>query len=453
MRAIPTSRRRRADHAPRGDRVGARAGRASPTRSTWATTSCSARARDRPGERARDSVLAGAFEAVAGAIYLEHGLEATRRLAARGLPRPSSRPSLPVSELKSPKSRLQELAYARTGRAAALPHAQRRGPGPRPPLRRRGRRSAARALGRGEGRNRRDAETEAAAEALSVLRHEAGVQAPAGVGRMSTGAPDRACALRRLQVVRRADAVEFGPGISAVVGPNGSGKSNLADALRWALGEQGRSLRTRRAEDVIFAGSSAAQAIGMADVTPGHRQRGPAAAGRLRRGRARPAALPLGRERVPAQSPADPAARPRRPARRGNLADNAFLFIGQGMVDQALALRPEERRPLFEEAAGIRRHERRRRQAEARAGRGGGEPGAGARRAGRAAAAGAPAGRAGGAAARAQIGRPRSGRSTGRRGARALARAERGGQGRPGRAGRRPHRSRWRTGRPARGGG
>jgi chromosome segregation protein len=47
-----------------------------------------------------------------------------------------------------------------------------------------------------------------------------------------------------------------------------------------------------------------------------------------------------------------------------NLAENAFLFIGQGMVDQALALRPEERRPLFEEVAGVRRHERRRRKAE-----------------------------------------------------------------------------------------
>src|SRR4029079_9154660 len=47
-----------------------------------------------------------------------------------------------------------------------------------------------------------------------------------------------------------------------------------------------------------------------------------------------------------------------------HLADNAFLFIGQGMVDQALALRPEERRPLFEEGAGVRRHERRRRRAE-----------------------------------------------------------------------------------------
>ena len=47
-----------------------------------------------------------------------------------------------------------------------------------------------------------------------------------------------------------------------------------------------------------------------------------------------------------------------------HLADNAFLFIGQGMVDQALALRPEERRPLFDEVAGVRRHERRRRHAE-----------------------------------------------------------------------------------------
>jgi chromosome segregation protein len=47
-----------------------------------------------------------------------------------------------------------------------------------------------------------------------------------------------------------------------------------------------------------------------------------------------------------------------------HLADNAFLFIGQGMVDQALALRPEERRPLFEEVAGVRRNERRRRKAE-----------------------------------------------------------------------------------------
>ena len=48
----------------------------------------------------------------------------------------------------------------------------------------------------------------------------------------------------------------FDRGVNAVIGPNGSGKSNMADAVRWVLGEQSnRSLRTRRADDVIFAGS------------------------------------------------------------------------------------------------------------------------------------------------------------------------------------------------------
>jgi len=158
--------------------------------------------------------------------------------------------------------------------------------------------------------------------------------------------------------------VEFGSGISAVVGPNGSGKSNLADALRWALGEQGRALRSRKAEDVIWAGSEKRTAQGMADVTlvldnsdgllPVDFQ-----------------VLELGR-RLFRSGENDYLLNKQRIRLRdlvdlldsAHLADNAFLFIGQGMVDQALALRPEERRPLFEEVAGVRRHERRRRKAE-----------------------------------------------------------------------------------------
>ena len=158
--------------------------------------------------------------------------------------------------------------------------------------------------------------------------------------------------------------VEFGPGITAVVGPNGSGKSNLADALRWALGEQGRSLRIRKSEDVIWAGSEKRSAQGMADVTLV-----------LDNG---DALLPveytvveLGR-RLYRSGENDYLLNKQRVRLRdlqdlldsANLAENAFLFIGQGMVDQALALRPEERRPLFEEVAGVRRHERRRRKAE-----------------------------------------------------------------------------------------
>ncbi|HKF84614.1 MAG TPA: chromosome segregation protein SMC [Candidatus Limnocylindrales bacterium] len=158
--------------------------------------------------------------------------------------------------------------------------------------------------------------------------------------------------------------VEFGPGISAVVGPNGSGKSNLADALRWALGEQGRSLRIRKSEDVIWAGSEKRSAQGMADVTLVLDN----ADGLLP---VEYSVLELGR-RLYRSGENDYLLNRQRVRLRdlqdlldaANLADNAFLFIGQGMVDQALALRPEERRPLFEEVAGVRRHERRRRKAE-----------------------------------------------------------------------------------------
>jgi chromosome segregation protein len=158
--------------------------------------------------------------------------------------------------------------------------------------------------------------------------------------------------------------VEFGGGISAIVGPNGSGKSNLADALRWALGEQGRSLRTRKSEDVIFAGSERRAAIGMADVTlildnadgllPVD-YRVLEIGRRLYRSGENDYLLNKGRVRLRDLVDLLDSA---------HLADNAFLFIGQGMVDQALALRPDERRPLFEEVAGVRRHERRRRRAE-----------------------------------------------------------------------------------------
>jgi chromosome segregation protein len=158
--------------------------------------------------------------------------------------------------------------------------------------------------------------------------------------------------------------VEFGRGISAVVGPNGSGKSNLADALRWALGEQGRALRSRKAEDVIWAGSDKRAAQGMADVTLVLDNADgllPVDFGVLELGRRLYRSgendYLLNKSRIRLRDLVDLLD-------AAHLADNAFLFIGQGMVDQALALRPEERRPLFEEVAGVRRHERRRRRAE-----------------------------------------------------------------------------------------
>ncbi len=158
--------------------------------------------------------------------------------------------------------------------------------------------------------------------------------------------------------------VAFGPGISAIVGPNGSGKSNLADALRWALGEQGRALRSRKAEDVIWAGSERRPALGMADVQLTLDNADallPVEFGVVELGRRLYRSgendYLLNRQRVRLRDLVDLLD-------GANLSENAFLFIGQGMVDQALALRPEERRPLFEEVAGVRRPERRRRRAE-----------------------------------------------------------------------------------------
>jgi len=158
--------------------------------------------------------------------------------------------------------------------------------------------------------------------------------------------------------------VEFGPGISAVVGPNGSGKSNLADALRWALGEQGKALRLRKSEDVIFAGSEKRSALGMADVTlvlNNEDRLFPVEFETVELGRrlfrSGENDYLLNKQRVRLKDLVDLLD-------AAHLADNAFLFIGQGMVDQALALRPEERRPLFEEVAGVRRHERRKKKAE-----------------------------------------------------------------------------------------
>ena len=182
----------------------------------------------------------------------------------------------------------------------------------------------------------------------------------------STPAPPRLLALRVQGFKSFAERtnVEFGGGISAVVGPNGSGKSNLADALRWALGEQGRALRSRKSEDVIWAGSEKRTAQGMADVTltldnadsllPVDFQVIEFGRRLYRSGENE---YLLNKQRVRLRDLIDLLD-------AAHLADNAFLFIGQGMVDQALALRPEERRPLFEEVAGVRRHERRRRKAE-----------------------------------------------------------------------------------------
>ena len=147
---------------------------------------------------------------------------------------------------------------------------------------------------------------------------------------------------------------DFSEGITAIVGPNGSGKSNIADAIRWVLGEQSYStLRGKRTTDMIFAGSQSRARAGMAqviltldnsdgwlpidftEVEIGRRA--------FRSGENE---YLINGQKVRLRDVQDLLA-------TSGLAERTYTIIGQGLIDQALSLRAEERRALFEEAAGV----------------------------------------------------------------------------------------------------
>lgn len=157
---------------------------------------------------------------------------------------------------------------------------------------------------------------------------------------------------------------DFKPGITAIVGPNGCGKSNVFEAMRWAMGEQRvRSLRGKKMEDVIFNGSESRKPVGMAEV-------------RL---------VLSNTEGLAPSSMADydEIMITRRlfrdgesqyeinnvPCRLSDVTDffldtgvgrNSYAIIEQGRVDMIVASKPEDRRVLIEEAAGINRYKSRR---------------------------------------------------------------------------------------------
>ncbi len=155
------------------------------------------------------------------------------------------------------------------------------------------------------------------------------------------------------------------PGIiTAIVGPNGSGKSNIADALRWVLGEQSYSLlRGRKTEDMIFAGSEQRSRAGMASATivfdnaDGWLPIDFSEVAITRRAyRDGQNEYLLNGQRVRLREISELLA-------QSGLAERTYTIIGQGLVDAALALKPEERRRLFEEAAGIGLYRLRREEA------------------------------------------------------------------------------------------
>lgn len=148
--------------------------------------------------------------------------------------------------------------------------------------------------------------------------------------------------------------LSFKKGVTAVVGPNGSGKSNISDAVRWVLGEQSvKTLRGGKMEDIIFAGTQFRKPLGLAQVS-------------------------LTLDNSDSKLPIDysDVTISRRLYRNGDseylinsntcrlkdiqelfmdtgIGKDGYSLIGQGKIDAILSGRPEDRRALFEEAAGI----------------------------------------------------------------------------------------------------
>jgi chromosome segregation protein len=148
------------------------------------------------------------------------------------------------------------------------------------------------------------------------------------------------------------------PGIVVVVGPNGSGKTNIADGVRWVLGEQSaRAVRARRPEEVIFAGSAARQPLGMAEVSlvlDNSDGTLPVEYGEVRVSRrlyrSGESEYLLNGARVRLRDITQQLL-------HAGLGTDTYSVIGQGAVDELILQRPEERRVAFESAADIRRHQ------------------------------------------------------------------------------------------------
>ncbi len=156
----------------------------------------------------------------------------------------------------------------------------------------------------------------------------------------------------------------FESGITAVIGPNGCGKSNVADAIRWVLGEQSYSLlRGKKTEDMIFSGSQRRARAGMAQATlvlDNEDGLFPVDFSELAIGRR---AYRSGENEYLLNGSRVRLRDTEELLSVGSLGQRTYSVIGQGLVDAALSLRADERRALFEEAAGISLYKERREDA------------------------------------------------------------------------------------------
>ena len=159
----------------------------------------------------------------------------------------------------------------------------------------------------------------------------------------------------------------FEPGVTAIVGPNGCGKSNVSDAVRWVLGEQrARALRGAKMEEVIFQGSSARRAVNLAEVSL-HFENDDGALDIPFREVVLTRRLSRSGESDYFLNNAQCRLRDIHDMVRGTgLGADSGVVIEARMIDALLSDRPDDRRELFEEAAGIGLYRDRKRSAERR---------------------------------------------------------------------------------------
>jgi len=160
-------------------------------------------------------------------------------------------------------------------------------------------------------------------------------------------------------------SIKLDKGITVIVGPNGSGKSNIVDSLRWVLGETSvKSLRGSKLEDVIFSGTKNKRPMGMAEVTivldnssglyPMDYNEITVTRKVFRDGESQ---FLINKNQCRLKDVQDLFM-------DTGIGKNAFAIIGQGRVEHIINSSPEERRPLFEEVAGISKYKHRKKEAE-----------------------------------------------------------------------------------------
>lgn len=152
--------------------------------------------------------------------------------------------------------------------------------------------------------------------------------------------------------------LKFDKGVTSVVGPNGSGKSNIADAMRWVLGNQSlKTIRSKKSEDVIFAGSKTKPKMGMAEVSMVFDNSDnkmpidyPEVTITRRMFRSGENEYSINKTQTRLKDVIELLA-------KSNVGQRSYSIVGQGMIDRLLYMSARERKEMFDDAAGVKQYQ------------------------------------------------------------------------------------------------